>query len=518
MMVKLRIDGKELEVPAGISVLEAARFAGVEIPALCLNGELGHFTSCMLCMVKDHQGGRLFPSCSVTAASGMDIITEDAEIREARRTALELLLSDHVGDCEAPCRIACPAHMDIPRMNRLIAGGKWEEALRVVKRDIAMPAVLGRICPAPCEGACHRKTIDEAVSVCLLKRIVGDLSDLHPFPAASPAGRKVAVIGAGPAGLAAAYYLRLRGAEVMLYDREEKPGGQLRSALSPEILPGEVLDREIRSILDTGIVFHGKTPVGDRLFDRLKKQCDAIVVASGIPDDLSKSFQLAMSATGITVTRGGYETSEKGVFAVGGVVRSSRLAVRSMGQGKEVAFAVLQYLQGEKVTGEPTLFNSRFGKLQLSEYAEYLKESIPGKRGLPVSVTAGFTKQEAMAEASRCMHCDCRGARDCKLRIYAGQYQADQRTFQTGRRKTVVKNFNGTTVVYEPEKCIKCGICVRITAKQDGLPGLTYIGRGFDITIGVPFGESTDRALAETAQRVAEACPTGALKLKHQAE
>jgi NADPH-dependent glutamate synthase beta subunit-like oxidoreductase len=108
--------------------------------------------------------------------------------------------------------------MDIPLMNRLLAEGKFAEALQVVKKDIALPSVLGRICSAPCEGACRRRSIDEAVSICLLKRFAGD-DDLELKSAWQPrqapeSGKKVAIIGAGPAGLAAAYYLALKGTPV----------------------------------------------------------------------------------------------------------------------------------------------------------------------------------------------------------------------------------------------------------------------------------------------------------------
>ncbi len=514
MTVKLRIDGREVEVAAGTSVMKAALVAGVRIPALCWDDELDHFTSCMLCLVKDHQAGKLFPSCSVVAAPGMEIITEDEEIREARQTALELLLSDHLGDCEAPCQVACPAHMNIPLMNRLIASGLWEEALRMVKRDIALPAVLGRICPAPCEGACHRKTVDEPVSICLLKRAVADHSDLHPYPPAPMGGKTAAIIGAGPAGLAAAYYLRLKGIAPTLFDKDDKPGGLLRSAIAKEMLPPEVLDREILSLLNTGILFRGNTPVDDRMFDQLKETFDAIVVATGSLNDLTKSFQLKGTEKGMEVTRNGYETSEKGIFAVGAVLRASRLAVRSVGQGKEVAFSVLQYLHGEAVTGEKQLFNSRFGKLLPPELEEYLKESAAGRRLIPQQVLSGFSRGEAIAEARRCMHCDCRGAETCKLRLLSDQYKAEQRRFLSSPRKIITKNFSGTTVVYEPQKCIRCGICVRLTGKYREKLGLTYIGRGFDIIIGIPFDESVDRALAETAERVVKACPTGALETK----
>lgn len=509
-MIKLRIDHQEVEVQEGTSVLKAAEAVGIHIPALCLHNELDHFTSCMLCLVKDGSG-KLFPSCSVMAADQMQIITEDEEIREGRQMALELLLSEHVGDCEAPCQIGCPAHMNIPRMNRLIAAGKWEESLKVVKRDIALPGVLGRICPAPCEGACHRKTVDEPVSICLLKRFVGDENDLHPWPVPPLEGKRVAIIGAGPAGLAAAYYLRLKGVEPHLFDRAPKAGGQLRTAISHEILPEEILDREIHSILSTGVTFVGNTTIDDRHFEQLRRSFDALIIATGNIDDTTKSFQVAGTPKGIQVTEGGYETSEPGVFAIGNVLRSSRLAVRSVGQGKEVAFAVLQYLAGQQVTGEPQPFNSRFGKLRPTEWAEYLKESVAGKRRYPAD-SKGFTPEEAVAEARRCMHCDCRAADACKLRAYSTRYDASQKRFSSSPRRDMTKKFQAQGIVYEPQKCIKCGICVRLTEKYGEKFGLTFIGRGFDVEIGIPFDESLDAALERVALKVARGCPTGALE------
>src|SRR5690554_593666 len=185
-MIQLSINNKKIEVEEGLSVMKAAQQTGVNIPNMCWHDELDHFTSCMLCLVKDNISGRLFPSCSVKVHEGMEIVTDDDEIHEARKTALELLLSEHVGDCEAPCHIACPAHMNIPLMNRLIAAGKFDQALEVVRHDIALPSVLGRICPAPCEGACHRKSLDEPVSVCLLKRFVGDSGQMAAKVSAQP--------------------------------------------------------------------------------------------------------------------------------------------------------------------------------------------------------------------------------------------------------------------------------------------------------------------------------------------
>jgi NADPH-dependent glutamate synthase beta subunit-like oxidoreductase len=127
----------------------------------------------MICLVKDNKSGKLIPSCSTIVHEGIDITVSDEEITEARRTGLELLLSDHVGDCDAPCTIACPAHMDIPQMNRLLASGNYDKALKIVKQNIALPAVLGYICPAPVKVHAA-KPIDGAVSICMLKRFFGE--------------------------------------------------------------------------------------------------------------------------------------------------------------------------------------------------------------------------------------------------------------------------------------------------------------------------------------------------------
>lgn len=514
-MIRLKINNKEIQVEEGTSVMKAAQKMGIDIPNLCWNDELEHFTSCMLCMVKDSATGRLLPSCSVKAVEGMQITTEDEEVIESRKTALELLLSEHVGDCEAPCQVACPAHMDIPKMNRLIAAGKLDEALEVVKHDIALPAVLGRICPAPCEGACHRKTVDEPVSICLLKRIVGDDGVDPDFSEIQKTGKKVAVIGAGPAGLAAAYYLQLKGIQTTLFDKSEKAGGLLRTAIKDEILPKEVLDKEIASILKTGVVFEGGTEISASVFDQLKRDFDAVIIATGALAENAEVFGLKANPKGIDVDRNNYQTSDEKVFAIGNVLRSSRLAVRSVGQGKEVAFSVMQFLNEQPVKGEPRLFNSRVGKLVADEYAEYLKESINTKRTFPeTGGYSGFTKEEAIAEAKRCLHCDCRAIDDCKLREYSDHYQADQKRFNTGARRNITKQINHGSVVYEPQKCIKCGICVRLTEKYTERFGFTYIGRGFDVVIGVPFDEALENGLTETAEKVAKACPTGAISLK----
>jgi ferredoxin len=515
-MITLKINNKEIQVEPGTSVMKAAQQMGIHVPNMCWHDELEHFTSCMLCLVKNKENGKLFPSCSIKADEGMEVVTDDREIAEARQTALELLLSEHVGDCEAPCQIGCPAHMNIPLMNRLIAAGKFDESLEVVKRDIALPAVLGRICPAPCEGACHRKTVDEAVSICVLKRFVGDEGNSQFIPA-EKTGTKVAVIGAGPAGLAAAYYMQLRGIQVTLFDKAKKAGGQLRTVISEEILPHDVLDKEIDLILKTGVKFKGGKIIDAETFAEMQSGYDAVVVAFGAVGVGTEHFGMKLTDKGIVADRNTYQTSVENVFAIGNALRPSKLAVRSVGQGKEVAFSVWQYLNGQPLKGEPRMFNSRFGRLVSEEFSEYLKESVNEKRIFPKEGGySGFSAEEAMAEAKRCLRCDCRAIDDCKLRIYSDQYNVDQRRFKTSKRRKITKMDNHSVIIYEPQKCIRCGICVRLTEKYGERFGFTYIGRGFDVEIGVPFNENVQNALTETAVKVAKGCPTGAISLKDE--
>ena len=518
-MIQITIDHKTIEVEEGTLVVKAARQAGIEIPTMCYDDRLEHFTSCMLCMVKDAKTNKLFPSCSVYAVQGMEIITGDEELIETRQVALDLLLSEHVGDCEAPCQFTCPAHMDIPLMNRLLAAGKFEEALRVVKNDIALPAVLGRICPAPCESACRRKAIDGAVSICLLKRSSGDHDTQYVPEVAKSTGLKVAVIGAGPSGLSAAFYLQLKGHQCTVFEKNALAGGSMLTAYNDELLPKEILQKEIGLIEATGVSFELSHPVDQEEFNRMLHDFDAILIASGKPEKDLPTWGLDVTPTGIKVEKKLFQTNIEKVFATGNAVRPFKLAIQSLGQGKEAAYSVDQFLKKQPVTGEPERFNSRFGKLLDSEYSEYLKESFAYSRLEPAgSKKVGFTDEEVMKEAARCLHCDCRKLDNCKLRNYSELYAANQKHFAYDERKTVTKQIQHDLVIYEPAKCIKCGICVRLTGKYKEKLGLAFIGRGFDVEIGVPFNEDLKQGLTETAVMVADACPTGALSLKNNVQ
>jgi len=513
-MIKLTIDNRSIEVPIGTSVWQAAQSLGIEIPTMCYLEGTEHFTSCMICLVKDAKNGRLFASCSTPVFEGQDIITNDEETTESRKAALELLLSEHVGDCEAPCQLVCPAHMNIPLMNRLIAKGDFTKALEVVKRDIALPSILGRICPAPCEAGCRRKQVDEAVSICLLKRFVGDedLKSGKPYQPqlATLSGKKVAIIGSGPAGLAVAWYLQQKGHQAVIFEKSNQAGGELLQ-IDSEILPVEVVEQEIATITAIGVQIKLNENIDDNRFAQLQSEFDSVVIAFGtVPEGVSV-FGLTTTKAGISVEKTSHATSLPKVFAIGHSVRTSKLAVRSVGQGKEVATVIDHYFKTSEVKGYPERFNSKFGKLAEAEFIQYKKDSENAPR--QKADHSGFNKEAAIREAKRCMHCDCRNPESCVLRELSDRFHAVQKRFQSSERLNVEKFIHREGIVYEPSKCIKCGICVRLTRQHQEEFGFTFIGRGFDVKVGVPFNESIQKGLEKTAAIVAQACPTGALAM-----
>jgi NADPH-dependent glutamate synthase beta subunit-like oxidoreductase len=523
-MIRLKIDNTDIEVSEGTTLLEAAQQAGITIPSMCYLKGYGNRPSCMVCLVKDKKSGAFIPSCAMLAANGMDISSTDTDVLDARRISLELLLSDHVGDCEAPCSLACPAGMNIPLMNRLIGDGSFTEALAIVKEEIALPHILGYICPAPCEKACRRKQVDSPVSICLLKRVTAALGTDEKCKSVAITDNeqstgKVAIIGSGPAGLAAAYYLQIYGHTCTIFDKSSEAGGTLRFAISEADLPKSIIDQEADIIKSMGAEFRFNSLVDEDFFNsEIKGQFDAIIIATG---DISSGNSLTniadISATGYRVNDKNMSTSVPGIFVCGSAIRAHKMAVRSVAQGKTAADSVHNYLKNKSFEKPAKMFNSRFDKLQPVEYAEYLKESTSTPVVIPsAGVTGGFSSEEAMAEARRCLHCDCRKQDNCKLRIYANEYNIDRKKYLVGERKMMTKQIQHELIVYEPEKCIRCGLCIEISSAEGEKFGLSFEGRGFDVVINTPLGVTLSEGLSKAAGKCAAGCPTGALSLRSE--
>ena len=286
MTVEVTINNRKFRVDKSATILEACEKAGFDVPTLCREKERERpFTSCFICVVEVEGMNKFVPACGTQVREGMVVHLETEKVFEARRTGLELLLSDHNADCIAPCHWGCPAHADVQGYVNAIANGEFETSIRILRERIPLPNTLGRVCPHPCEGECRRNYVDEPVSIRNLKRFVADWAlENGPFMPEVPkeTGKKVAIVGGGPAGLSAAFYMRQKGHTVTLYEQMPSLGGMLRYGIPEYRLPKKTLDKEIRTILDMGVNTKMNSKLGeDFTLEELEREYDAVFLAIG---------------------------------------------------------------------------------------------------------------------------------------------------------------------------------------------------------------------------------------------
>ena len=190
-------------------------------------------------------------------------------------------------DHPVPCVALCPAGVDIPGYIALVRAGRYNDAVRLIRKDNPFPTVCGYVCEHPCEARCRRSMVDDAVNICGIKRFACDhATDMTPPPCAPSTGKSIAVIGGGPGGLSAAYFLSLMGHRVVVYDQRPQLGGMLRYGIPDYRLPQEKLDRDIEFILSTGIEVHTDTAIGrDIEFSEIENQYDAVYISIGAHND-----------------------------------------------------------------------------------------------------------------------------------------------------------------------------------------------------------------------------------------
>ena len=285
-MINLTIDGKSITVEKGTTILNAAKQNGIYIPTLCHDDIVKVYGACGLCVVEGENMPKLMRACSQTVMEGMNIHTDSDRVVKARRIALELIMSAHEGDCKAPCSLSCPAGTDCQGYVGLIANGEYEEALKLIKDKIPLPAAIGRVCPHPCEKACRRGLVEEPINIARLKAFAADIdikSENKFIPEIKEnTGKTVNIIGGGPAGLTAAYFLRLNGHNVNIYDKMPNMGGMLRYGIPEYRLPKKLVDEEVMLIENLGVkMFNNKKLGKDITVEGLKKKCDALILAVG---------------------------------------------------------------------------------------------------------------------------------------------------------------------------------------------------------------------------------------------
>lgn len=403
--MKLKIDGKEVTVRDGMTVLEAALESGIYIPHICKHPDLEAIGGCRLCVVEIDGKDDIMPSCKVKVEEGMNVLIHSEKAIITRKMALELILATHPADCTGcpkygncelqsiyqylgvspegwkmksravpnntsnplidhsftrcircgrcvracqelrgvnvldyrkrkdgirigtlndmsledagcrfcgacvevcptgaitdtinlkdegfsqkegivPCRAACPSHTDVPRYIRYIKQGEYGKATAVIREKVPFPEVLGSICNHICEDHCKRTEFENPISICKLKKAASSRDDgmwkgkgFHM----EPTGKKVAIVGSGPAGMTAAYFLAKKGHEVTVYEASERPGGQMSYGIPAYRLSNDIVEKEIQFILEEGVTLKTQHKVNNPQ-KLLKEGADAVLIATG---------------------------------------------------------------------------------------------------------------------------------------------------------------------------------------------------------------------------------------------
>jgi formate dehydrogenase major subunit len=459
--VTLTIDGQSVTVEPGTTVLEAARALGIRIPTLCHVDGLPPSSSCFLCAVQVEGRATLAPSCAMPAANSMVVHTDTDEIRASRKMALELLLSDHAGDCVGPCMTGCPARFDIPGFLTEVSAGHDRRSAEIAADFLALPASLGRICPRLCEQRCHRCDAEAALSVGGLHRFAADrdiaTGERYVPRADAASGRRVAIVGAGPAGLSAAYNLLRRGHDVVLFDAHDEPGGMLRYGIPAFRLPHEVLAQEIDIIRVLGGEFRmGRRLGADITLDELRQDFDAVFLALGAQGSRGLDCpgeDLAMPAIAFLehAATGRRDDIGDDVLVIGGgntAMDASRTAVR-LGAGRvrvlyrrsrrempclmaEVEAAEAEGVAVETLVAPVGLERSAGGRFTLTCVRMELGPADESGRARPIPIPGStFTLEASCVIAAIGQTVDASGLRPDALRLSRRGILADPATLAT---------------------------------------------------------------------------------------
>ncbi len=507
-----------MEVEAGLTILQAAEVAGIAIPSLCYHRGLAPCTSCYVCVVGIAGRNGFVPSCATKVQEGMSVDCSSADVQSARRTALELLLSDHVGDCAGPCELACPAGLDVPAMLRAVQQGQMGQARSIVSHDLAFARTLGAFCPGFCEKACRRGRHDAPLAIRrvheALSAAPGDAASGGASSARSTAaldcgssaangavaiehvqgkhvrvgnhvcvGKHVCVMGASAVAVSAAYYLALSGQRVTLLTRGRPLATEILAA-HPQA--AAQLEGDLAQLTALGIEVDAQPhPAVD--VAAIRAACDALLLAD---DTLPADAQVDEAG---------------GVFQA---ERAPKYLVHCVGAGRSLARKIDAHLAGATPPLKP--FSIHMGHLQEGEMERFL-ELCPGEARVAhiKDPSRPLAANELPQEAARCLYCDCRDKRDCRLRLYSAQYRASAVHFGSPRRR--FEQQADATIVYESGKCIACGLCVQIAARDGRANGPAFIGRGFGVRVQPASGVDMATALGESAGECIDACPTGAL-------
>lgn len=387
--INIVLNGQIVQGYTNESVYDLAKRTGVHIPVLCHDPRLEPYSSCYLCVVEIDGLRGLQPSCSTKIAEGMKITTDNPRIQKARKMALDLIMSNHYADCVAPCRETCPAGVDVQGYISLIEKGLYSDAIALIKEVNPLPAICGRVCVRPCEVACRRNLLDEgaAVGIDYLKRFAADqdLSSPNHFkPAvARSTGKKVAIIGAGPGGLSAAYFLQQKGHQCDIYEAAPHPGGWLRYGIPEYRLPNDLLDREIETVTELGVNIYCGHRLGKSLsYKDISQKYDATILTIGSQkgtlvgcegEDAEGVYSGIDFLRNMEMTGQKYDFRDKTIAVVGGGNTAMDCCRTSVRCGADKVYVVYRRTEKEMPANPIEIHESKL------EGVEYLFLTLPQK-------------------------------------------------------------------------------------------------------------------------------------------
>lgn len=286
--VTVTVNNREIQAHGDLTILQSLVMEGIEVPSLCHDIRLERSNgNCGLCVVEvGTDSPRDVKACVTPIQAGMTITTHSPRLEAYRKVRLEQLLCDHNADCVAPCVQTCPANIDIQTYLSHVADGNYEAAVRVIKDRNPFPSVCGRVCPHPCEAACRRNLVDEPVAINFVKRFASDWDMSQDAPwtprVAESTGKRIAVVGAGPSGLATAYYSAIAGHAVTVFEKQDHAGGMMRYGIPEYRLPKATLDAEIGLMEAMGVQIVTGKALGTHLsLEDLRRDFDAVYLAIG---------------------------------------------------------------------------------------------------------------------------------------------------------------------------------------------------------------------------------------------
>jgi 2-oxoacid:acceptor oxidoreductase delta subunit (pyruvate/2-ketoisovalerate family) len=407
-------------------------------------------------------------------------ITLDVGSSLANKTGLWRTSRPVYVDRLPPCNHACPAGENIQGWLYHAEGGDYETAWRALTDDNPLPAVMGRVCHHPCESACNRGRLDEAVGIGSVERFLGDEAIRRRWAFAPPeheSGKRVLVVGAGPSGLSAAYHLRRRGHRVTIAEAGPLAGGMMRFGIPKCRLPRDVLDAEVRRIVALGVELRLDRKVANVLdamrdggfdatflavgahiakrasveFETLES--DALVLAPGQEADLS----LLDGVPGLVVKDGAVEvgpdamTGHPGIFADGDAVPTERTVTVAVGRGRKAARHIDAWLRGGTYAPPPKHELATFEHLNPWYYSDAPATVRPvldrARRASTFDeAVAGLDETNALFEARRCLSCgNCFECDNC---------------YGVCPDNAVIKLGPGRRFAFNYDYCKGCAICV----------------------------------------------------------